>query len=111
MLILAMVVAGAVGFLHLPVDRYPAYDLPTISVRTELPGASPEEVEVTISHPLEEAVNTVAGITELRSISFSGVSLLIVTFDLKRDTRSRTSWAAVVSKFDSDSTPCLSLAM
>jgi len=128
MLILAMVVAGAVGFLHLPVDRYPAYDLPTISVRTELPGASPEEVEVTISHPLEEAVNTVAGITELRSISFSGVSLLIVTFDLKRDidtaaqdVRDRVSqvvrslprdiYPPVVSKFDSDSTPCLSLAM
>ncbi|HLQ36421.1 MAG TPA: efflux RND transporter permease subunit, partial [Planctomycetota bacterium] len=123
MLILAMVVAGAVGFLHLPVDRYPAYDLPTISVRTELPGASPEEVEVTISHPLEEAVNTVAGITELRSISFSGVSLLIVTFDLKRDidtaaqdVRDRVSqvvrslprdiYPPVVSKFDSDSTPC-----
>src|SRR5205085_6398065 len=68
MLILAMTVAGLVGFSHLAVDRYPSFDQPTVSVRTELPGAAPEEVEVTVAQPIEEAVNTVAGITELRSI-------------------------------------------
>jgi HAE1 family hydrophobic/amphiphilic exporter-1 len=128
MLILAMVVAGAVGFAHLPVDRYPSVDLPTVSVRTELPGASPEEVEVTISQPIEEAVNTVAGITELRSISGSGTSLVIATFELSRDidtaaqdVRDRVAVAQrrlprdveppVVSKFDNDSSPVLTVAV
>ncbi|MEY4829805.1 MAG: hypothetical protein RLZZ562_1601, partial [Planctomycetota bacterium] len=80
MLVMLMVVAGAVGFFKLPVDRYPAVDLPTVTVRTVLPGAAPEEVEVTVSQPIEEAVNTVEGITELRSISGPGSSLVLATF-------------------------------
>ena len=128
MLILAMVVAGATGFAHLSVDRYPAVDLPTATVRTELPGAAPEEVEVSVSYPIEEAVNTVEGVTELRSISGAGVSLVLITFDLKRDidtaaqdVRDRVAGAArrlprevlppVVSKFDNDSTPCVTFAL
>jgi HAE1 family hydrophobic/amphiphilic exporter-1 len=128
MLILAMVVAGAVGFFHLAVDRYPAVDLPTVSVRTVLPGGAPEEVEVTVSYPIEEAVNTVAGIRELRSISSSGTSLVMITFELDRDieaaaqdVRDRVAQVVarlpddveppVVSKFDNDSSPVMSLAL
>ncbi len=128
MLVLAMVVSGAVGFAKLPVDRYPSVDLPSVSVRTSLPGASPEDVEVTLSQPIEEAVNTVAGITELRSISSTGTSLVLVTFDLDRDievaaqdVRDRVATVVrrlprdveppVVSKFDNDSSPVLSLAL
>ncbi|MFN9757108.1 MAG: efflux RND transporter permease subunit, partial [Planctomycetota bacterium] len=128
MLILAMVVAGAVGFRFLAVDRYPAYDLPTVTVRTELPGGAPEEVEVAVTYPIEEIVNTVEGIRELRSISGAGTSLVLVTFDLGRDidaaaqdVRDRVSQAMrrlpeeceppVVSKFDSDSSPVLTLAL
>ncbi|MBK8101214.1 MAG: efflux RND transporter permease subunit [Planctomycetes bacterium] len=128
MLILAMVVAGVVGFWHLPVDRYPAVDLPTVTIRTELPGASPEEVEVAVSYPIEEAVNTVEGITELRSVNGAGTSLVLATFDLGRDidaaaqdVRDRVAQAArqlprdaeapVVGKFDNDSTPVLTLAL
>ena len=128
MLILAMVVAGAVGYRFLAVDRYPAYDLPTVTVRTELPGGAPEEVEVAVTYPIEEIVNTVEGIRELRSISGAGTSLVLVTFDLGRDidaaaqdVRDRVSQAMrrlpeeceppVVSKFDSDSSPVLTLAL
>ncbi len=128
MLVLAMVVAGGVGFWHLAVDRYPAVDLPTVTVRTELPGGSPEEVEVSVSYPIEEAVNTVEGIRELRSISGPSTSLVMVTFDLDRDidlaaqdVRDRVAQAVrrlpddaeppVVSKFDNDSTPVLTLAL
>ena len=49
MLILALVVVGAAGYARLGVDRFPAVDLPTVSVRTELPGASAEEVETEVS--------------------------------------------------------------
>ena len=128
MLVMLMVVAGAVGFSKLPVDRYPAVDLPTVTIRTVLPGASPEEVEVTVSQPIEEAVNTVEGITELRSISGPGSSLVLATFTLERDVdlaaqdvRDRLSQALrelprdaeppVVGKFDNDSSPALTIAV
>ena len=45
MIILALVVVGAASYFRLGVDRFPSVDLPTVTVRTTLPGASPEEVE------------------------------------------------------------------
>src|SRR5690606_19564959 len=85
MIILALIVIGTASFFRLGIDRFPAVDLPTVMVRTSLPGASVEEVETQISDVIEEAVNRVEGITELRSISGNGLSLVIVTFDLNRD--------------------------
>lgn len=85
MIILALVVVGATSYGKLGVDRFPKIDLPTVSVRTALPGASTEEVESEISQRIEEAVNTVEGIEELRSISNSGSSFVIATFGLDRD--------------------------
>src|SRR5690348_8799735 len=85
MLILALVVVGVASYFRLGVDRFPAVDLPSISVRTTLPGASPETVETTVSEKIEEAVNTVEGIEELRSISAQGSSFVIATFSLDRD--------------------------
>ena len=128
MLILAMVVVGATAYTRLGVDRLPSVDLPTINVRTSLPGASPEEVETEVSQPLEEVINTVEGIEELRSISGQGSSIIIATFSLDRnidaaaqDVRDRVAAAIrrlpddvdppVVSKFDNDSSPVLTLAL
>ncbi len=128
MLVLAMVVVGAVAFSKLGVDRLPSVDLPTVNVRTTLPGASPEEVETQVSQPLEEAINTIEGIEELRSISGQGTSLVLVTFSLDRnieaaaqDVRDRVAAAIrrlpddteppVVSKFDNDSSPVMTLAL
>src|SRR5256714_30284 len=85
MIILAMVVVGAASYFRLGVDRFPSVDLPTVSVRTTLPGASPEEVESEVSQKIEEVVNTVEGIQELRSVSGQGTSFIIVTFNLNRD--------------------------
>lgn len=128
MLILFLVVVGVVGFEHLPVDRYPAVELPRVMIRTEMPGAAPEEIEVSVSYPIEEAVNTVEGVTELRSVSSPGVSMVIATFDLghdidigAQDIRDRVAQVArrlprevdppVVNKFDSDSSPVLTIAL
>jgi multidrug efflux pump subunit AcrB len=85
MIILALVVVGTASYFRLGVDRFPSVDLPNVSVRTSLPGASPEEVEAVISRPIEEVVNTVEGIQELRSISGQGTSFVIATFNLDRD--------------------------
>lgn len=128
MLVAAMVVVGSVAFTKLGVDRLPSIDLPTVNVRTTLPGASPEEVESQVSRIIEEAVNTVEGIEELRSISGAGSSIIIATFTLDRDidtaaqdVRDRVATVLsrlpddaqppVISKFDNDSSPILTVAL
>jgi HAE1 family hydrophobic/amphiphilic exporter-1 len=85
MLVMALVVVGAASFFRLSVDRFPTMDLPNVMVRTSLPGASVEEVETQISDVLEEAVNRVEGINELRSVSAPGQSMVNITFNLDRD--------------------------
>lgn len=128
MLTLAMVVAGAAAYRQLGVDRFPQMDLPTISVSTLYPGASPYEIESEISQPLEDAVATVAGIDELRSISSEGQSLLLLTFRLDRDIDAAAqdvrdavnavlnrlpprTYPPTVRKVDLDSSPIISLAV
>src|SRR5829696_6157837 len=110
MIILALVVVGAASYFRLGVDRFPKVDLPTVSVRTDMPGASTEEVETQVSQKIEEVVNTAEGITELRSISGAGKSIIIVTFALSRnidvatqDVRDRV--AAVLVKLPRDVKP------
>ncbi|HMJ89077.1 MAG TPA: efflux RND transporter permease subunit, partial [Candidatus Acidoferrum sp.] len=128
MLILALVVVGATAYFKLGVDRFPSVDLPTIRVSTRLPGASPMEVEAQISQPIEEAINAIEGIKELRSINGAGVSFIIVTFDLSRniddaaqDVRDRLAPVVrnlpdeadppVVTKADNDISPVLTIAL
>jgi HAE1 family hydrophobic/amphiphilic exporter-1 len=84
MIVLALVVVGSASYFRLGVDRFPSVELPTVSVRTELPGASVEEMETQVTQKIEEVVNTVQGITELRSITGPGASVVIITFALDR---------------------------
>ena len=56
---------GALSFTQLGVREYPAVDPPTISITTSYPGAASEVVEAQITEPLEEAINSVAGIRTL----------------------------------------------
>src|SRR6476659_9508392 len=128
MIVLSLVVVGAAGFFKLGVDRFPSVDLPTVSVRTGLPGAAPEEVEALVTQQVEEVINTVDGISELRSVSGQGTSIVIATFKLDRnlesaaqDVRDRVATLGrqlpedatppVVQKFDNDSTPVLTLSL
>jgi HAE1 family hydrophobic/amphiphilic exporter-1 len=128
MIVLSLVVVGAAGFFRLGVDRFPSVDLPTVSVRVGLPGAAPEEVESLVTQQVEEVVNTVDGISELRSVSGQGTSMVIATFKLDRnlesaaqDVRDRVNTLGrrlpedatppIVQKFDNDSTPVLTIAL
>jgi len=86
MLILSLVVVGAVSYFRLGVDRFPSVDLPTVNVRTALPGASPAEVEAQGSQPLE-AVSSVL-----------------------RDLPDETD-PPIISKLDNDQSPILSIAL
>ncbi len=85
MLITALVVAGIVSFPTLGVDRFPNIDLPQVFIRTVYLGSAAAEVESEVTTIIEDAVATVAGIEELRSISGDGQSIVMVTFQLTRD--------------------------
>ena len=93
-LILVIVVVGIVGYSKLGVDRFPNVDLPIVVVITALPGAAPEEVETEITDKIEEAVNTISGIDELRSISTEGVSQVFVTLHARQGRRRRRAGGA-----------------
>ena len=77
MMSVALVVVGVASYMRLGVDRLPKVDLPTVRVQTRLSGASPEEVETEVSEVIEQAVNTVDGIDQLRSISGPGTSIAL----------------------------------
>jgi hydrophobic/amphiphilic exporter-1 (mainly G- bacteria), HAE1 family len=85
MLIMTLMVLGVFSYNRLTVERFPRVEFPTITITTRLPGAAPQEVETEITDKIEEAVNTISGIDELRSTSSEGVSLVFVTFELERD--------------------------
>jgi HAE1 family hydrophobic/amphiphilic exporter-1 len=85
MLIMTLMVLGIFSYNRLTIERFPRVELPTITITTRLPGAAPEEVETEITDKIEEAVNTISDIDDLRSTSSEGVSLVFVTFELERD--------------------------
>ncbi len=127
-LILSLTVIGAFAFTRLGLDRFPKVDFPTVVVTTRLPGAAPEEVETEITDKIEEAVNTISAIDELRSSSSEGVSQVIISFLLEKDADiaaqevrdrvnrvlpllPRTIDQPTVEKFDPDAAPVLTLAV
>ncbi|MCC6858820.1 MAG: efflux RND transporter permease subunit [Bryobacterales bacterium] len=85
MLITALLVMGLAAYRGLGVDLFPKIEFPIVTVTTTLRGAAPEEVETQVTKRIEEAVNTVSGIDELRSVSAEGVSQVFVTFVLEKD--------------------------
>src|SRR6187402_2426104 len=85
MLILSIVVIGAFSFFRLGVDLFPKVDFPTITVTVINPGASPAEMETEVTEKIEEAVNTISGIDELRSTSIEGITQVFIQFVLEKD--------------------------
>jgi HAE1 family hydrophobic/amphiphilic exporter-1 len=112
MLILSLVVIGAVSYTKLGVDRFPDVDLPIVSVRTVLPGASPEEVESAITRFVEDSVATVEGIDNIRSTSTESLSVVIITFNLNRNIDVaaqdiRDAIASIIAQLPRDAKPPL----
>src|SRR5215470_940287 len=127
-LILSLSVIGAFSFSRLGVDRFPKVDFPTITVTTVQPGAAPEQIETEVTDKIEEAVNTISGIDDLRSISSEGISQVIVSFVLEKDgdvaaqevrdkvngvlpRLPKTIQQPRVDRFDPDAAPVLSLSL
>jgi hydrophobic/amphiphilic exporter-1 (mainly G- bacteria), HAE1 family len=128
MLILSLVVVGTFSYFSLGVDLFPKVDIPTVSVTIDNPGASPEEIETEITKKIEDSVNTISKIDELRSTSSEGRSLVLVTFELEKngDVAAQevqnkvnlvvpdlplTAKAPVITKFDPDATPVMQIAV
>jgi len=128
MLILSLTVVGLFSYKSLGVDLFPKIDLPTITVTVVNPGASPQEIETEITDKVEGAVNTIAGIDELRSTSVEGVSQVFITFLLEKnpdiaaqEVRNKidlilndlplTAEQPIVQKLDTDAAPVVRIAV
>jgi HAE1 family hydrophobic/amphiphilic exporter-1 len=82
MMMLALLVAGFMGYSRLGVDQFPPMTFPVVMVVANLEGASPEGMEEDVTDVLEEQLNTIAGVRNLRSTTLAGVSQIFVEFEL-----------------------------
>jgi len=80
MVFLAAVVFGFFSYGRLPVNLMPELSYPTLTVRTEYPGAAPEEVENDVTRPIEESLGVIGGLRRISSVSRAGVSDVILEF-------------------------------
>src|SRR4051812_49391306 len=122
------VVLGLVSYNELGVDLFPNVDFPVCTVTTVLPGASVQEMETTVTKPIEDIINTVSGIDELRSTTMEGVSVITVQFLLSKNGDVGTQEVRdkgntilrdlpdgtdppIIDKFDTGSMPVLTIAV
>ncbi len=128
MLVGVLVVAGWFSYKSLTLELMPKVEMPVVTVTTTLPGAGPEEIEAQVTKIIEEAINTVSGIDELRSVTREGLSQVIVQFVLEKDlgiaaqeVRDKVGTVLadlpedadppIVEKFDIDATPIATITV
>src|SRR5689334_22806107 len=121
-------VLGLASYDRLGVDLFPSVDFPVCAVTTVLPGASVEEMETSVTKPIEDIINTVNGIDELRSITNEGVSIVTVQFLLSKsgdvgtqEVRDKVTSilsdfpenteTPIVDKFETDAMPVMTIAV
>ncbi|XUY25628.1 efflux RND transporter permease subunit [Agrobacterium sp. rho-8.1] len=128
MMMVTLLVLGIFSFQRLGLDQYPNVDVPVVVVTTTYPGATPDTVETDVTRPLEDALNTLAGLDEITSTSYEGRSVLTAKFKLEthgttaaQDVRDKVAATEasfpddvdkpIVSRFNSADKPVLSLAL
>jgi len=128
MMIAALVVVGLFSYPRIGVDLFPSVDFPIVTVTITYPGADPASMESKVADPVEEALNSMAGIRVMRSINLESVTQVIVEFELSvdgdkatQDVRDRVSSilrnlpkdieAPVIQKFDVGAAPIMSLTV
>ncbi len=127
-LVASPVVLGILSYFRLGVDLFPNVDFPVCAVTTTLPGASAEEMETSVSKPIEDVINTVSGVDTIRSVSSEGMSIVTVQFLLSKDGDVGTQEVRdkvgavlaqlpkgterpVVDRFETDSQPVVTIAV
>jgi len=128
MLILLPVIFGLIALRRMGVGLFPNVDLPIVLVTANRPGASADEMETGVTKLLEEEINTISEIDELRSVSTEGLSQITVVFKLSKSgdvgfqevqskvdrLRSRLpsgTEAPLLEKFDVSAAPVLTVAV
>jgi len=80
---------GALSLIHAKYDVFPEFAPPQVGIQAEAPGLTAEQVEVLVTQPIENAVNGVPGVEQLRSVSIQGLSVITIIFkagsDIYRD--------------------------
>ncbi|HZK41888.1 MAG TPA: efflux RND transporter permease subunit, partial [Clostridia bacterium] len=79
--VILVLILGVISFINLETDLLPSFDLPYVLVMTPYPGASPEEVEMVVTKPLEQVMATVSNIKEINSVSSENSSVVILEFN------------------------------
>ncbi len=127
-LVAVPVVLGIVSYFEMGVDLFPKVDFPVISVSAALPGASAEEIETSVTKPLEETLNTISGIDEMRSTTREGSVTIVIRFVLQKngdvaaqEARDKISSVVrrlpegietpLVNKFDLDAAPIITIGV
>lgn len=122
------VVLGLASYGRLGVDLFPNVDFPVCTVTTGLQGASVEEMETSVTKPIEDIINTISGIEELRSTTMEGVSIVTVQFQLSKngdvgtqEVRDKVNSILadlpegtdppIVDKFETDAMPVMTIAV
>ncbi len=81
MIFLAAILLGAFSWTQLGVDLMPDFEIPAVSIITTYAGCGPQEMESSVTEPIEESVSTVENVDEITSTSMEGVSMVTVKFD------------------------------
>ena len=80
---------GVLSVVRAKYDVFPEFAPPQVGIQTEAPGLTPEQIEVLVTQPIENAINGVPGVQSLRSTSIQGLSVITVIFapgsDIYRD--------------------------
>ena len=91
MVVIGITVFGYISYQQLPLNLMPDISYPSLTVRTEYAGTAPEEVETTISRPVEQALGVVDNLVSITSISKAGQSDVILEFTWDTDMNKATA--------------------
>src|SRR5579885_120456 len=80
-----LMIFGLYTYTRIRYDVFPEFSPPQVSIQTEAPGFAPEQVELLVTQPIEQAINGTVGLATLRSTSIQGLSVIVATFSPTSD--------------------------